>query len=167
MQVTFLSFYTFLAIAGSEGPGRCDYLKFHSCCAANIIVNDKTGKVTLIDFEYGSLNYRAFDIANHFNEWAGGTDNGTPDYSKFPTPGQQRNFCEAYLLQLGEDVVGGVVTEAALAKLMREANFFVQVNHWYWGCWAVNQARTEGSADFPYLTYATSRLTQYKAAQVV
>jgi thiamine kinase-like enzyme len=133
--------------------------------AANIMVNDTTGEVALIDFEYGGLNYRAFDIANHFNEWAGGTDNGTPDYSKFPTPVQQRNFCEAYLLALDEGVVDGVVTEAALATLMREANLFVQVNHWYWGCWAVNQARTEGLAVFPYLTYATSRLTQFKAAQ--
>ncbi len=32
-----------------------------------------SGELKLIDFEYGGPNYRAFDIANHFNEWAGGT----------------------------------------------------------------------------------------------
>ena len=24
-----------------------------------------------IDYEYGAFNYEAYDIANHFNEWAG------------------------------------------------------------------------------------------------
>ena len=28
-------------------------------------------KLYLIDFEYGSYNYRGFDIGNHFNEYAG------------------------------------------------------------------------------------------------
>ena len=25
--------------------------------------------VMLIDYEFSSYNYRAFDLANHFNEW--------------------------------------------------------------------------------------------------
>ena len=29
------------------------------------------GKLYIIDFEYGSYNYRGFDIGNHFNEYAG------------------------------------------------------------------------------------------------
>jgi hypothetical protein len=37
---------------------------------------------------------------------------------------------EAYLLELGEGVKGGVVAEAVIEQLMREANLFVQVNHW-------------------------------------
>lgn len=32
---------------------------------------EHSGKVYLIDFEYGSYNYRGFDIGNHFNEYAG------------------------------------------------------------------------------------------------
>lgn len=28
-------------------------------------------KLYFIDFEYGSYNYRGFDIGNHFNEYAG------------------------------------------------------------------------------------------------
>lgn len=37
----------------------------------NIIYNSKTSKVSFIDFEYAMLNYPAFDVANHFNEFAG------------------------------------------------------------------------------------------------
>ena len=62
--------------------------------------NDSTNKKTiqLIDFEYGGINYRAFDIANHFNEYAGGPpDDAVPDYTRLPTPGQQEDFVRRYL----------------------------------------------------------------------
>ena len=29
------------------------------------------GRLYFIDFEYGSYSYRGYDIANHFNEYAG------------------------------------------------------------------------------------------------
>jgi ethanolamine kinase len=53
----------------------------------------------LIDFEYGGINYRAFDIANHFNEYAGGPpDCAIPKYKEhFPNLSQQRHFIECYL----------------------------------------------------------------------
>lgn len=50
----------------------------NSTSTSDATTNNTTGEVpsespqvTLIDFEYGSLNYRAFDIANHFCESAG------------------------------------------------------------------------------------------------
>lgn len=30
-----------------------------------------TGRVCFIDYEYAGYNYQAFDIGNHFNEFAG------------------------------------------------------------------------------------------------
>ncbi|GAA6084823.1 ethanolamine kinase 2 isoform X1, partial [Tachysurus ichikawai] len=36
----------------------------------NIIHNLKEGYVRFIDYEYSSYNYQAFDIGNHFNEFA-------------------------------------------------------------------------------------------------
>lgn len=124
--------------------------------AGNIMLDEETGQVTLIDFEYGGKNFRGFDIANHFNEWAGGTADGKPDYRLFPTPDQQRHFCRAYLahIQPGH-------TEEELEALLLETALFVKVDHWYWGLWAVNQARDEGCGEFPYLSYAQARLTQY------
>lgn len=37
----------------------------------NVIYNSKSDSVTFIDFEYANYNYQAYDIANHFNEYAG------------------------------------------------------------------------------------------------
>jgi choline/ethanolamine kinase len=61
-------------------------------------------RVILIDFEYCSYNYRAYDIANHFCEWCFEYD--TPDYphfaihlDRFPSVEIQRNFIRNYLDQ--------------------------------------------------------------------
>lgn len=53
--------------------------------------------IQLIDFEYGCYNYRGFDVANHFCEWAGGSDDAKPLYEFFPSNEQQLLFCSAYL----------------------------------------------------------------------
>jgi ethanolamine kinase len=59
----------------------------------NIIVNEETGEIKFIDFEYASTNYQAFDIANHFNEFAG----FEADYSRYPKKHQQYEFYKTYL----------------------------------------------------------------------
>ena len=72
--------------------------------ADNILVVEETD-VLLIDFEYGGCNYRGFDIANHWNEWAGGTQasmNGVPDYRDFPSQEEQLAFCQAYIGACGK-----------------------------------------------------------------
>jgi thiamine kinase-like enzyme len=58
-----------------------------------------TDDIRLIDLEYGAINYAAFDIANHFMEYAGGTDegksdSGIPDYNRLPNNAQQIAFCK-------------------------------------------------------------------------
>lgn len=37
----------------------------------NILVDEKTDTVRFIDYEYAAYNYQAFDIGNHFAEFAG------------------------------------------------------------------------------------------------
>lgn len=61
-------------------------------------------RVILIDFEYCSYNYRAYDIANHFCEWCFEYD--TPDFphyaiysERFPSLEAQREFIRNYLDQ--------------------------------------------------------------------
>ena len=47
--------------------------------------------IRLIDFEYAGLNPVAFDIANHWCEYAADYGTATPevlDFSKLPTPEQ-------------------------------------------------------------------------------
>lgn len=141
--------------------------------AGNIMREDATGAITFIDFEYGGSNYRGFDVANHFNEWAGGTEDGEPDYTAVPTEAQRKAFCRAYLAELAKQSESGggggggssstAEEEASLQSLLEEAAKFELVNHWYWGLWAVVQAADEGFDIFPYLTYAARRIGQYRA----
>jgi len=125
----------------------------------NILKSKSSGAIQLIDFEYGGCNFRAFEIANHWNEYAGGTDeemNGRCEYERFPSDDQQRAFCRAYL-----QASGASSSHEDVTALVQEAQLFVQVDHWYWGLWAINQAIAEGTQDFNYLNYCESRLRRY------
>uniref|UniRef100_A0A7S0CID5 ethanolamine kinase n=1 Tax=Proboscia inermis TaxID=420281 RepID=A0A7S0CID5_9STRA len=149
--------------------------------AANVMMLPETGNVQLIDFEYGGVNFAAFDIANHFNEWAGGTDDGVPDYSMFPDEEERIGFITEYLRVLqatnvdlngsdkAEEQPGDneekVEDERILKEvhaLAKEVDAFLLVNHLYWGLWAVNQGKTEGCEDFDYFLYASNRFAQYR-----
>lgn len=131
--------------------------------AANIMRHPSTGNSQLIDFEYGGVNYASFDIANHFNEFAGGTteeENGVPDYSLYPSAQQQEAFVRAYVRAAGSASSADEEGER-VNSFLKEIHAFVLANHLYWGLWAVNQAATEGCNDFDYLTYAENRFGEY------
>ena len=148
---------------------------------ANIMRNKTTGHIQLIDFEYGGSNYAAFDVANHLNEYAGGTtteENGVPDYTRFPDSERQKKFCVEYvkmtkrLESMKSDITDSddqkemeieededIMKEAI--QLLSHVQKFILVNHLYWGLWAVNQAAEEGCDEFDYLTYAMHRFNEY------
>jgi thiamine kinase-like enzyme len=136
---------------------------------SNVLWNDDTKEVQLIDFEYGGMNYLSFDIANHFNEYAGGTNgHGIPNYDWFPTPQQQAEFVTTYWQALQDHTtdddnsgITTVLTEAKLEELLDEITSFILANHLYWTLWAINSASTEGCDTFDYLLYAQGRLQQY------
>ena len=122
-----------------------------------------TGHSQLIDFEYGGVNYASFDIANHFNEFAGGTteeENGVPDYSLYPSTQRQEAFVRAYVRAAGAAVSAAEENER-VESFLKEIRAFVLANHLYWGLWAVNQAAMEGCDGFDYLTYAENRFREY------
>lgn len=128
--------------------------------AANILLLQQ-GDIQLIDFEYGGVNYTAFDIANHFNEYAGGTDTAVPNYDWFPSEQLQTEFVTEYLEASSSPLT--------VDSMLKQVHAFVMVNHLYWGLWAVNQASTEGCNDFDYLLYSSHRIGQYykcKAARM-
>ena len=58
-------------------------------------VNPST--MQFIDFEYGSYNYRGYDFANLWNEYAGFEG----DYSRYPDNKHQTKFVIKYLQQQG------------------------------------------------------------------
>ena len=63
----------------------------------NILYSDKWDRVQFIDFEYGGYNLRAFDIANHFCEYAGYDPNYTVSY---PDKDKQIHFFRSYFAAL-------------------------------------------------------------------
>jgi ethanolamine kinase len=127
--------------------------------AANMLWCQSSKTIQLIDFEYGGINYLSYDIANHFNEFAGGTSgNATPDYSQFPTLALQRTFVTEYLMTFNN---GTTSSSQQVDCLLQEIKGFVLANHLVWGLWGINQAATEGCEEFDYLQYGTCRIQRY------
>lgn len=126
--------------------------------AANILLNEADGSIQLIDFEYGGINYLTFDIANHFNEYAGGPPHDPfPNYEWFPNKQRRHEFIRVYLTTLSNQAP----TEDAVNSMLQELHGFLLANHLYWGLWAVNQAYNEGCEEFDYMEYAVNRFKQY------
>ncbi|GAX09651.1 ethanolamine kinase [Fistulifera solaris] len=126
--------------------------------AANILLHEQDGSIQLIDFEYGGINYLTFDIANHFNEYAGGPPHDPfPNYEWLPSTTQREEFVRTYLTIYKNETP----TEQAVELMLQELHGFLLANHLYWGLWAVNQAYTEGCESFDYMEYAVNRFKQY------
>ncbi|GAV90954.1 Choline_kinase domain-containing protein, partial [Cephalotus follicularis] len=70
----------------------------------NIMVDEETKSVTIIDYEYASYNAVAYDIANHFCEMAADYHTETPhilDYNKYPGKEERQRFVCVYLSSSG------------------------------------------------------------------
>lgn len=114
--------------------------------------------VSFIDYEYGTPSPAAFDLANHFAEWAG----YDCDYSAIPTYKQRHAFISEYIRSYAE-MSGQTIDEAAeTKKLMDEVDVYRGVPGFYWGIWALIQA-TISHIDFDYASYAELRLGEYWA----
>ncbi|KAJ2662548.1 hypothetical protein IWW48_001790 [Coemansia sp. RSA 1200] len=119
--------------------------------SGNIVMSESNDKVFFIDYEYGMYNHRAFDIANHFNEYAG----FECDYSRYPTKDAQLKWFKIYLDELGQDS-----SQDVLETLYNEVSFFQLASHFYWGIWALIQASIS-DIDFDYMEYAKMRFEEY------
>jgi ethanolamine kinase len=121
--------------------------------SGNIMYDEKSDVLYLIDFEYSSYSYRGFDISNHFNEYAG----FDCDYSLYPKKEAQHHFFRHYLYP----ECPKKATEPELESLFIETNVYALASHLYWAAWAIVQARFS-SIDFDYLEYFFLRYNEYK-----
>jgi len=120
-------------------------LAHNDLLAGNILVDEATQTVRFIDYEYSDCGYAAFDVANHFCEYAGFDS----DFAQhFPSTAVRESFIAAYL--------GPEVTASDIADFDLAVRFFVLINHLWWGSWAVAQARYS-PIDFDFMGYATLR----------
>ncbi|KAG0249344.1 hypothetical protein BG011_009397 [Mortierella polycephala] len=121
----------------------------------NLIYNEAQDDAFFIDYEYGSYSYRAFDIANHFNEWCG----FECEYENYPSKDVQYKWLRSYL-EVGRTESDGDVPEEDVKQLYREVNKFALASHFYWGIWALVQAQLS-DIDFDYMPYAVLRFAEY------
>ncbi|NWZ10299.1 EKI1 kinase, partial [Agelaius phoeniceus] len=124
----------------------------------NIIYNKKRGDVQFIDYEYSGYNYLAYDIGNHFNEFAGVNE---VDYSLYPNRKLQEQWLRSYLEAYKEyKGFGTEVSEKEVEVLYVQVNQFALASHFFWGLWALIQAKYS-TIDFDFLGYAIVRFNQY------
>jgi|GEM_PF-3245897 len=133
--------------------------------AGNLLYMENTQKIQIIDFEYGKYNFRGFDIANHFCEYAG-FDFNLEKY--YPSPVSQRKFLNSYIYApdiVSEDVLSlraklqadSELNDAFMRECIRWIDRFTLGSHFLWGLWAVIQ-KEYSPIDFDYLGYAQLRL---------
>ncbi|CAG8648629.1 10586_t:CDS:2 [Cetraspora pellucida] len=121
--------------------------------SGNIIYDEAINKISFIDLEYGSMNYRSFDLANHFNEFAG----FECDYSLYPSKEFQQKWLRHYLCSYKP---GATITDEEVNELYREVNKFALASHFYWGVWGLVQAQFS-EINFDYIGYAKLRFGEY------
>ncbi|CAJ0967932.1 unnamed protein product [Ranitomeya imitator] len=124
----------------------------------NVIYNEEEGHVRFIDYEYAGFNYQAYDIANHFNEFAGVSE---PDYRLFPDRKTQLDWLRHYLVACKR--LRGEKEEPQdkeVDDLCIQVNQFVLASHFFWGLWALIQHRFS-DIDFNFAQYAMLRFQQY------
>ncbi|XP_053101346.1 ethanolamine kinase 2 isoform X2 [Hemicordylus capensis] len=141
----------------------------------NIIYNEAEGHVRFIDYEYTGYNYQAFDIGNHFNEFAGLNE---VDYNLYPCRETQLQwlsyYLQAYKKLSQQDQCGGSksrgesghVSEEELETLYVQVNQFALASHFLWACWGLIQAQFS-TIDFNFARYADIRFKQYFKAKPV
>ena len=161
----------------TPGLGGKDYIFSHcDLLSGNVIVQKPSGvnlpngdgkerPVSFIDYEYSTPGPAAFDIANHFAEWAG----FDCEHGFVPTKSQRREFLKLYVGSFhyhsisDEDTLAvDIDLKGDIDRLYNEIDEFRGLPGFYWGIWALIQAMIS-QIDFDYPTYAELRLGEYWA----
>ncbi|KAI0493821.1 hypothetical protein KFK09_023946 [Dendrobium nobile] len=113
----------------------------------NIMIEEETKMLTIIDYEYASFNPIAYDIANHFCEMAADYHTETPhilNYNKYP---------------------GDKPDSLEVENLLASIENYTLVSHLIWGLWGLISDHVNDT-DFDYLEYAKQRFCQYWSRKV-
>lgn len=124
----------------------------------NIMMDEETKLVTIIDYEYASFNPVAYDIANHFCEMAADYHTETPhvlDYSKYPDVEERRRFVQAYLSSSEE-----IPEDTEVENLLEDVEKYALASHLLWGLWGIISDHVN-DIDFDYMEYARQRFNQF------
>jgi len=149
----------------------------------NILVREDPSSwdpVVFIDYEFAAYNYRAFDIANHFNEWM--YDYGRKDFpyyyrrtDQYPSQKEQERWVRMYVqtyreqqqLQQENNQSPGPPApppDIEESRIMREVAVFSLASHMVWCLWGLKQGQTS-SIPFAYYHFARDKLEDYREAK--
>lgn len=124
----------------------------------NIMIDEETSSITIIDYEYASYNPVAYDLANHFCEMTANYHSDTPhilDYSLYPGLEDRQRFIKTYLSSAEKQP-----SETEVNQLVDDAEKYTLANHIFWGLWGLISAYVN-KIDFDYKEYARQRFWQY------
>ncbi|RZC93397.1 hypothetical protein C5167_026012 [Papaver somniferum] len=125
----------------------------------NIMMNEDTKLLTIIDYEYASYNPVAYDIANHFCEMAADYQSELPhilDFNKYPELDERKRFIRAYLSSSGDEP-----TDVDVDALVEDVEKYTLASHLVWGLWGII-SEYKNDIDFDYMEYAKQRFQQYQ-----
>ncbi|XP_010501771.1 PREDICTED: probable choline kinase 3 [Camelina sativa] len=124
----------------------------------NVMIDEDTNAITIIDYEYASYNPVAYDIANHFCEMAANYHSETPhilDYTLYPGEEERRRFIHNYLSASGKEP-----KEEDIKQLLDDAEKYTLASHLFWGLWGIISGYVN-KIDFDYTEYSRQRFKQY------
>ncbi|XP_010543053.1 PREDICTED: probable choline kinase 3 isoform X2 [Tarenaya hassleriana] len=125
----------------------------------NIMMDEDTNAITLIDYEYASYNPIAYDIANHFCEMAANYHTDTPhilDYTLYPGIEERRRFICNYLGSSDEEPR----EEEEIQQLLDDVEKYSLASHLFWGLWGIISGYVN-KIEFDYIEYSRQRFDQY------
>ena len=165
------------ALGNVQGLDHGKYVMCHcDLLSGNVVIHPpkqhekkSESEVSFIDYEYTTPGPAAFDLANHFAEWAG----FECDYEALPTRSQRQAFISRYVDSYRHNQKSATMTNGAtngnetetrsdVDQLMREVDDFRGLPGLYWGIWALIQSMIS-QIEFDYPSYAEKRLGEYFA----
>ncbi|KAJ6961527.1 choline kinase 2 isoform X1 [Populus alba x Populus x berolinensis] len=141
-------------LSGDQSIGFCH----NDLQYGNVMIDEETRSITIIDYEYASYNPIAFDIANHFCEMTADYHTDTPhilDYSKYPGLEERQRFLHIYLSSSD-----GLPSDIELEQLLENVEKYKLASHLFWGLWGIISEHVN-EIDFNYKEYARQRFEQY------
>ncbi|XP_042498997.1 probable choline kinase 2 [Macadamia integrifolia] len=124
----------------------------------NIMMDEETRVITIIDYEYASYNPVAYDLANHFCEMAADYSSKEPhilDYGQYPDLKERQRFVCMYLSSSGEEP-----TDIKVEQVLEDVEKYTLASHLLWGLWGIISDHVN-EIDFNYMEYARQRFQQY------
>ncbi|KAJ4965894.1 hypothetical protein NE237_017743 [Protea cynaroides] len=124
----------------------------------NIMIDEVTKSITIIDYEYASYNPIAYDFANHFCEMAANYHSEEPhilDYGLYPDLEERRRFVHIYLSSSGDKP-----SDLEVEQLLQDIEKYTLASHLLWGLWGIISEHVN-KIDFDYIEYSRQRFQQY------